>query len=74
MSTYLVVREFPYWAIGESLPKARANFKRVSGKFPTKKASIVAFTGELSDLENLQIDDVMGDILYSKRLIRSIIQ
>lgn len=77
MKTYIVVREVvgavPYWALDESLPDVRARFKRLTGKFPSSKASIVAFTGKVEDLDNISIDD-MGSISYSKQLTRSVIQ
>lgn len=77
MYTYVVVRDVvgavPYWATDESLPKVRARFKRLSGKFPSKKASIVAFTGSLEDLDNIAVND-MGDVMYSKNLVKSVIQ
>lgn len=71
--TYIVVREFPYWVTDESLPKARTRFKRLTGKYPSNKATITAFTGELEDLDNIQVND-MGDILYSKNLIKADLQ
>lgn len=77
MQTYVVVRDAvgaaPYWATDEDLAKARARFKRLSGKFPSSKASIIAFTGELEDLDNIQVDD-LGDIHYSKKLVKTVIQ
>ena len=75
--TYVVVRDIvgpvPYWAIDESLPKAKSRFKRLSGKFPSNKASIVAFTGKSEDLDKISVND-LGDIHYPKALTRSVIQ
>lgn len=77
VQTYIVVRDvegaIPYWVIEEDLPKAKARFKRLSGKFPSSKASIIAFTGKFEDLNNLSVND-LGDISYSKKLTKSVIQ
>lgn len=77
MQTYIVVRDVvgavPYWATDESLPEARARFKRLTGKFPSSKASIVAFTGTFENLQGLTVND-MGDISYHKDLVKSVIQ
>lgn len=77
IKTYIVVRDVvppvPYWAIDEDLPKARARFKRLSGRFPSSKASIVALTGEWEDLQNISVDD-MGTIQYPKTLTKAVIQ
>lgn len=77
MQTYIVVRDVigvcPYWVIDETLPLARARFKRLSGKFPSKKASIIAFTGSLTELESISVND-LGDIQYNQKLVKSIIQ
>lgn len=77
MQTYIVVRDIngavPYWAIDESLPKARARYKRLSGKFPSKKASIIAFTGNFEDLNELYVND-LGDVVYRKSLTKAVIQ
>lgn len=75
--TYVVVRDIvgsvPYWAIDESLPKVKARFKRLSGKFPSKKASIVALTGDYEKLEQISVND-LGDLSYSKDLSFAVIQ
>lgn len=75
--TYIVIRDtngaVPYWVIDENLPKAKARYKRLSGKFPSKKASIIAFTGSFENLDNIYIND-MGDIEYHKDLVKSVIQ
>lgn len=75
--TYIVVRDVvgstPYWAADESLPKVRARFKRLTGKFPSKKASIVALTGEYEQLEKVFVND-LGDISYPKGLTLANIQ
>lgn len=77
MQTYVVVRDVvgfvPYWTIDESLPLARARFKRLTGKFPSSKASIVAFTGKFEHLNNLQVND-LGDVIYHKSLTKAVIQ
>ncbi len=77
METYIVVRDVngvvPYWAIDESLPKARARYKRLSGKFPSRNASIVAFTGTFEELQKIAVND-MGDIMYPMTLTKSVIQ
>lgn len=77
MHTYIVVRDVigatPYWATDESLPKVRSRFKRLTGKYPSKKASIIAFTGELEDLDQIAVND-MGDIHYPKSLTKSVLQ
>jgi hypothetical protein len=77
MNQKIVVRDVvgpvPYWAADEDLPKVRARFKRLSGKFPSSKASIIAFTGDLDDLDNISIND-LGDISYSKKLAKVVIQ
>lgn len=77
METYIVVRDVvppvPYWVIDESLPKARARFKRLTGKFPSKKASIVALTGPTDDLENIYVDE-LGTLHYAKTLTKAVIQ
>lgn len=75
--TYVVVRDIvgpvPYWAIDESLPAVKARFKRLSGKFPSNKASIIAFTGEFQKLDQIYVND-LGDISYPKELTKSILQ
>lgn len=75
--SYIVVRDavgvVPYWAIDTSLPKVKARFKRLTGKFPSKHASIVAFAGSFEDLEELTVND-LGDIIYRKSLEKIILQ
>ncbi len=75
--TYIVVRDIvgpvPYWVIDESLPKSKARFKRLTGKFPSKNATMLAFTGKTEHLENIQVND-MGDILYHKSLTKAVLQ
>lgn len=77
LRTYVVVRDVvgsvPYWAADESLPKVKARFKRLTGKFPSKKASIVALTGEYEHLEKVFVND-LGDISYPKELTLAVIQ
>lgn len=77
MQTYIVVRDavgaVPYWACDDSLPKVKARFKRLSGKFPSKSASIVAFTGSFEDLEKIAVND-LGDISYPKTVVKAVIQ
>ena len=64
-----VIGYVPYWACDESLPKVKSRFKRLSGKFPSKKAIITAFTGKFEDLEKIGIDD-MGTINYPKNICK----
>lgn len=75
--TYVVVRDIvgpvPYWTTDEDLPKAKARFKRLSGKFPSSKASIIAFTGEWEHLQLIEVND-LGDIVYPKELTKAVIQ
>lgn len=75
--TYIVVREIlgvvPWYAIDESLPQVRARFKRLTGRFPSSRAVITAFTGTFEDLEKIQVND-MGEILYSSNLVKAKIQ
>jgi len=77
METLIIVRDVngavPYWAADHTLPLVKARYKRLSGKFPSKNASIIAFTGPSEDLEKIQIND-MGDISYPKTLARAEIQ
>lgn len=77
MQTYIVVRDVvppvPYWVVDEDLAKARARFKRLTGKFPSAKASIIALTGEWEDLQKISVDD-MGDVHYPKTLTKAVIQ
>jgi hypothetical protein len=77
MNTRIVVRDIvgpvPYWAIDETLPKAKARFKRLSGKFPSNKATILAFTGEQDHLDELYVN-YLGDIRYHKSLTKAVIQ
>lgn len=71
MSQHIIVRDVvgavPYWAGDETLPQVRARFKRLTGRFPSKKASILAFEGDLDLIDKITIND-LGDILYSKDL------
>lgn len=73
METLIIVRDavgaVPYWAADESLPLVRSRFKRLSGKFPSKKASIVAFTGSVEDIDKIRVDD-LGSISYPKTVSR----
>lgn len=73
MNTYIVIRDINHWVIDENLPQARKRFKRLTGKFPSSKANIIAFTGELEELERLTVND-LGDIIYSLKLTKAIIQ
>lgn len=77
MPTLIVVRDIvgpvPYWSSGSTLPEARKNFKKFSGKFPSAKASIVAFKGDGEDLDNIQVTD-LGDIVFNRRLVKTVIQ
>ena len=77
MYTSIIVRDavgyVPYWACDETLPKVKARFKRLSGKFPSKHAKIVVFTGSLEDLNKITVDD-MGTINYPKTVVRAEIQ
>ncbi len=77
LRTLIVVRDVvgsvPYWATDESLPLVRRRFKRLSGKFPSSKASITAFTGDYDDLEKIAVNG-LGDIQYPKTLTLAVIQ
>jgi hypothetical protein len=78
LGTLVVVRELlgatPYWVMDESLPQARARFKRLTGKFPSKKSIINVFTGTPEDLEKIVMNDDMCTISYSSNLINARIQ
>ncbi len=69
----VVIREFPYWVSDENLPKARARFKRLTGKLPTSKARINVFAGTYARLDKITVND-MGDISYPKELTMVVIQ
>ncbi len=71
--TQIVVRDNRYWVCDEDLPSAKKRFKRLSGKFPSKHASIIAFSGSPEDLEKITIDD-MGTINYPKHLEQIVLQ
>lgn len=77
METKIIVRDVvgavPYWAADESLKKVKARFKRLTGKFPSKKAVIDVFSGTSEDLDNIQIND-LGDISYPKKVCKVNIQ
>lgn len=77
MQTLIIVRDVnasvPYWAGDETLAKARARYKRLTGKFPSAKASICAFTGTPEDINKIEIDD-MGTINYPKSVNKVVIQ
>lgn len=77
METLIIVRDavgaVPYWSADETLPKARARFKRLSGKFPSKKALIRAFTGKSELIEKILVDD-MGTINYPKGVTMAVVQ
>lgn len=77
METKIIVRDvvgpFPYWAADESLPKVRARFKRLTGKFPSSKAKINAFTGPSEDIDKIELDD-LGTIRYPKTVTNVEIQ
>jgi hypothetical protein len=76
-STKIIVRDIvnatPFWASDETLSQVRNRFKRLSGKFPSKKANIVCFSGSFEDLENINING-LGDIQYGKNVTRTVIQ
>lgn len=63
----------PYWACDEDLAKARYRFKRLSGRAPSKKASIIAFTGTLEELDKISVND-LGDIQYPKSVSKAVLQ
>jgi hypothetical protein len=77
MQTTVIIRDVvgytPYWASDDTLPQARARFKRLTGKFPSSKATIVAFAGESKHIDAIIIDD-LGDIRYNKALTKIVIQ
>lgn len=64
-----VVGYVPFWVCDESMSKARNRFKRLTGKFPSKKAIITVFSGKFEDLEQIGIDD-MGTINYPKTIVK----
>ncbi len=45
-----------YYAIAGSLTSARAKFKKLSGKFPSSKATIMAFLGREEAMEHITVD------------------
>jgi hypothetical protein len=63
----------PYWAMGDTLPLAKKGFKKYSGRFPSKKASIVALTGDCFFMDTITVND-LGDIIYNQNLNLVIIQ
>lgn len=73
METIVIVRDVvgavPYWAADESLSKVKARFKRLSGKFPGKRAIIDVFTGKSEDIEKISVND-LGDISYPKGICK----
>lgn len=75
--TKIIVRDVigvvPYWASDDTLPLVRNRFKRLSGKFPSKKASIMLFTGSFEDLDEIEIND-LGDIKYGKDVTKIVLQ
>lgn len=52
-----------HYAADKTLPEVRARFKRLSGKFPTKNATILLALGE--PCEQYSVDD-MGTIAWPK--------
>ncbi len=46
-----------YFAFGENLGKARSQFKKLSGKFPSKTARIIAFKGTVAALNKLVVQE-----------------
>lgn len=77
MHTLIYIRDtvgaVPYWACDEKLMDAVERFKRLTGKIPSAKASIVAFSGSLEDLDKIQVND-LGDIGYPEGLTRTFLQ
>jgi hypothetical protein len=70
-STKIVVRDVvgsvPYWAMGDTLPLAKKNFKKYSGRFPSKNASIIALTGDNQYIDTITVHD-LGDVIYNQNL------
>lgn len=77
METRIIIRDVvppvPYWVIDEDLPKAKSRFKRLTGRYPSNKASIIALTGNFEDLEKVFVNDI-GDLSYPKTLTKAVIQ
>lgn len=77
METTIFIRDtngvVPYWACDETLPLAKARYKRLSGKYPSKKASIIAFTGTSEQIDAIRIND-LGDISYPKDITKIVLQ
>lgn len=48
----------PFWASDENIMDAIKRYKRLTGKLPSNKASIVMFDGLVEDLEEILIDDL----------------
>lgn len=68
-----IINSTPYWAADDTLPKVKARFKRLTGKFPSKNAVITAFTGTFEDIDKITIDDI-GTLQYPKTVIKIAIQ
>ena len=75
--TQIIVRDLvgsvPYWASDETLPLMRKRFKNLTGKYPSKNASIILFTGSFEELDKIKIND-LGDIEYTKNVTRVVLQ
>lgn len=69
MDTFYVIRDMsnavPYWSADYTLEDAKKRYKRLTGKMPSKKATISIFKGEIMELDKIQVND-LGDILYPK--------
>lgn len=68
-----VINSIPYWASDETLPKVKSRFKRLTGKYPSKNASIMLFSGNFEDLDKIQIND-LGDIIYRSTVTKITLQ
>ncbi len=64
----IIIRDNSYWAADESLMTCIARFKRLSGKYPSAKADITMFEGTFEEIENIGVDNDLGDIRYAKNL------
>lgn len=68
------IRENNHWVCDENLMLSIARFKRLTGKLPTEKASIVCFEGKILDVEKIRIDEEMGAVQYPINVKRMIVQ
>ena len=76
METLIIIRDtngvVPYWSSGYNLKEARANYKKHSGKFPSKNAIYRVYRGTREDLDKIEIND-LGDIIYPKKVTQIVL-